>query len=173
MNVFYIDSDPYLAARWHGDKHVVKMVIETAQLLCTAHHVLSNEYGERGNPFCIKAIEKGLYKPTHVNHPCAKWVRECSANYDWAWRLFDGLCCEFRTRRAKQHATERLVKPLFDQPDGILCATEHTPPPLTMPDEFKTSDPVESYRQYYRHKAREGSVSYDWGRPAPAWLKPN
>ena len=65
MNIFYVDENPELAARYHGDKHVVKMVLETAQLLSTAHHVLDGDE----NQFCQKASDRGLYRPSHANHP--------------------------------------------------------------------------------------------------------
>lgn len=172
MNIFYLDQDPYVAARWHGDKHVSKMIIETAQMLSTAHHVLSKEYDANGKPFSHKANKLGLYKPTHINHPCSKWIRENSANYDWAWKLFEGLCSEFYIRRAKIHATERLLDTLKIKPD-ITYALKYTTPALAMPDEFKTDNPVESYRRYYKYKFLKGIVTYEWSeqRKAPAWLK--
>lgn len=160
MNLFFIDSNPYLAALWHGDKHVTKMILETAQMLSTAHHVC---YGDSVNPL--------FYKPTHSNHPCSKWIRENTANYNWAWRLLDGLCMEFRIRRYKEHATKQLLYPLKTCPD-IPVAKNYTMPALAMPDEFKTDDPVESYRNYYRHKFSLGIVSYNWSknRDLPVWI---
>lgn len=161
MNIFYLDDCPYIASTYHADTHVVKMAIETAQLLSTAHHILSPE-----------ADNSELYKPTHVNHPCSVWVRENSANYQWAWQLLDGLLKEFRLRRGKTHATERLLPLLAVRPD-LSEAVEHSLPALAMPDVFKCADPVLSYRRYYRQKYAEGIVAYAWSeeRQAPAWLK--
>lgn len=158
MNIFYLDENPRLAAQYHGDKHVVKMIVETAQMLSTAHHV--REMSGR----------RLLYKPTHVNHPCSVWVRESTGNYYWAWHLLDALCSEFKLRRGKKHATARLLLPLWHSPD--LPITGRTPPALAVPDEFKTVCPVESYRRYYQHKFSSGIVSYGWSdeRSEPDWM---
>ena len=72
MNIFYLDSDPYVAAKMHCDKHVVKMILESAQMLSTAHRVLDgDEYAD----------ERGLYKMAHKNHPSTIWVRTSTDNY--------------------------------------------------------------------------------------------
>ena len=157
MNIFYLDKSPRVAAEWHGDKHVCKMIVETAQMLSTAHYV--QEMSGR----------RLLYKPTHINHPCSVWVRENTANYFWAWHLLDSLCGEFRLRRGKVHATERLLLPLWCSPDLPVGAL--TPPALVMPDEFKTACPIESYRRYYRQKFADGVVAYNWLRERkPDWI---
>lgn len=159
MNIFYLDSDPHVCASLYGDIHVNKMLIETAQLLSTAHRVCGSEI-------------EGIYKSTHENHPCSRWVRECDKNYDWAWHLLKALCQEFRLRRGKRHATERLI-PLLEACPDLPYAPEHTLPALAMPDEFKCDDPVVSYRRYYCQKFREGIVTYRWSeeRQAPEWLE--
>ena len=69
MNIFYIDTCPVKAAQMQCDKHVVKMVLESAQMLCTAHH----SFWQHDVP----------YKPTHRNHPSAVWARSNSKHYDW------------------------------------------------------------------------------------------
>ena len=74
MNIFVLDTSPKLAAEYHCNKHVVKMIIETAQMLSTAH-----DYLETGI--------SGLYKPTHKNHPCSIWVRQSRENYLWTLDL--------------------------------------------------------------------------------------
>ena len=175
MNIFYIDENPELAARYHGDKHVVKMVLETAQLLSTAHHVLDGDE----NHFCQKASDGGLYRPSHVNHPSSTWVRQLADNYLWTWELLVFLCFEFEFRRqGKKHKTSQLIQPLQQLPQNIETANssagnhQHTTvPPLVMPEEFHKSDPVESYRDYYFFKWQEGVVSYEWGREMPEWLQ--
>ncbi len=80
MNIFYLDKDPVVAAQMMCDKHVVKMILESAQMLSTAHRVLDGDK---------KADSRGLYKMVHKNHPCSKWVRECDANYEWLWNHMD------------------------------------------------------------------------------------
>jgi len=78
MNIFYLDPDPEVAARYHCDKHCVKMILESAQLLSTAHRVLD------GDEF---ADEQGIYKAFSPNHPSAIWTRESCENYDYVWDL--------------------------------------------------------------------------------------
>lgn len=142
MNIFILDENPDVAATLHNDKHVVKMIVETAQLLSTAHHVA-------GSPIAAK-----LYRKTHENHPCAKWVRESKANYEWAYFLFNALCIEYTYRYGKQHKTMRekaiALGNIPNIPDVGL-----TPFPQCMPDDCRVpGDPVSAYRKYYReHKS--------------------
>ena len=90
MNIFYLDHDPRLAAQYHCDKHVVKMILESAQLLCTAVNIRA---GGQVSP----------YKTTHVNHPCSIWVRQNSANAMWVWYLLCYLNAEYSFRYGKLH----------------------------------------------------------------------
>jgi phage-related protein len=78
MNIFILDKDPKKIAMYHNDKHVVKMIVETAQLLCTAHHVS----GTNGDI---------PYRKTHQNHPCSIWARESIENYNWLLTLLKEL----------------------------------------------------------------------------------
>lgn len=138
MNIFYLHENPITAARYHCDKHVVKMILETAQLLSTAHHVLDGE-----------DAPEGIYKKTHVNHPSAVWVRQSKDNYLWALDLFIWLIDEYKYRYHKQHKTSRLVSKLVQWPMNIPD-TGFTPPPQCMPEVFKCDDAVEAYRNYYK-----------------------
>ncbi len=166
MNIFYLDNDPETAARYHGDQHVVKMVLESAQLLSTAHHVL--------NPDGVSSAR--LYRPTHQNHPCSVWARSHAGNYLWLFALFTELCAEFGFRRGKVHRTSRLAEDLSAPPDTIAgyaagsIPLPHVPPPTVMPDEFIRDDCISSYRAYYVLKWQSGAVKYNWGRPPPNWL---
>lgn len=140
MNIFVLDTDPYIAAQQHCDKHVVKMILETAQLLCTAHRILDGDDN----------VDPVLYRTTHKNHPSAIWVRESNNNYNWAWCLFDGLCKEYTRRYGKVHMTEtKLLKKLYRPPRNIPIYYK-TPQPQCMPDEYKCNNVVEAYRNYYR-----------------------
>lgn len=159
MNIFYLDKNPRKAAEYHCDKHVVKMILESAQLLSTAHHVLSNE------DYC-----EGLYKKTHTNHPCAIWVRESKANYEWLYQLYLGLLEEYTLRYGKTHKSGSLADQLELCPDDIDCSLPFTDPPLCMPEHVQIAgDPVGSYRLYYKtHKAYMAT----WGfGPEPVWWK--
>ena len=172
VNIFYLDENPNLAALYHGDKHVVRMVLETAQILSTAHHVLDGN----DNRSSQQALDRGLYRPSHFNHPTVQWVRELSDHYTWTWKFFVSLCDEFEFRRqGKRHKSSQLIKPLQQPPKNITKVsypeTKFNSPPLVMPEEFQRDDPVESYRDYYFSKWQQGIVSYDWGREMPDWLK--
>jgi hypothetical protein len=163
MNIFFLDEDPKKAAIAHGDKHCNKMILETAQMLCTAHRLLNEEsYAEKHR----------FYKKAFQNHPCTIWVRETKQNYVWAHRLMMALCSEFKLRRNKLHASTKLLFPLAVIPPGI-AETWATPVAQAMPEEFKNKNPVIAYRQYYRYKVEQGKVDYNWGREAPDWLETN
>ena len=100
MNIFYLNKSFRQTAKDHCDKHVVKMILETAQLLSTAHRVLDgDEYADRVN----------LYKATHKNHPSAVWVRSNKEAYDWTYMLLVQLCKEYTKRYNKEHKTARLI----------------------------------------------------------------
>jgi len=161
MNIFYLDNDTTLCAQYHNDKHVVKMILETAQLLSTAHRVLD------GNEF---ADLMGMYKATHVNHPCAKWVRESALNYMWLKTLFDSLCEEYTHRYEKMHKCEdNLRGSLCYLPTNIPKTVKSTEPPKCMPDYCKAESVVLSYRNYY--KLEKASMAKWKNREVPAWWR--
>ena len=102
MNIFYLDRDPQIAAQMMCDKHVVKMILESAQMLSTAHRVLDgDEYADKN----------GLYKKAHVNHPSSEWVRCSYQQYKWLYDHMVALMEEYTYRYGKHHATERLKVP--------------------------------------------------------------
>ncbi len=147
MNIFYLDEDIYTNASYHCDKHVVKMILEYAQLLSTAHHVLESPLADQ------------LYKKTHVNHPSAVWTRASWANYDYVYSLFVACNYEYYTRYNKWHATYvKLGKLLENKPDRIHISYDLTPPPQCMPDEYKSDatfdGTIAAYRNYYRGEKR-------------------
>lgn len=140
MNVFYLDQCPAKAAQMQCDKHVVKMILETGQLLSTAHHV---------------AGTGGCYKVTHKNHPSAVWARESTGNYRWLYAHLEALSDEYTKRYGKVHKTWREhSEALRSCPEGIPLGAQ-TAPPQCMPDECKNSDTVVAYLIYYNHKADE------------------
>lgn len=166
MNIFATSTCPKSAAQDHCDKHLVKMILETAQLLSTAHHIC-------GEPTDVPEI----YKVTHQNHPSAIWVRETSGNYTWTYRLFRALCVEYTRRYGRVHKTEgKLLYGLMTMPRYIIH-DDLTPPPACMPDEFKVEPegqwPVESYRRYLaRGKSWLTADSFKKrGNGAPAWFR--
>lgn len=159
MNIFALDNDPSLAALMHCDKHVVKMVLETAQILSTVHHLCgSSRAGE-------------VYKPTHKNHPSVKWAAESASNYRWLAMLFQGLAYEYSWRYNKSHKSwVQLGGRLLKYPKGLAGLACRAPFALAMPDVYKfvSNDPVECYRAYYWHEKRD-LLTYT-KRDEPEWL---
>ena len=160
MNIFYLHDDPYIAAQFHCDKHCVKMILESAQLLSTAHRLLDG--GE-------KADLRHLYKSFSPKHPSAIWVRESHSHYTWLYDLMEALCDEYTRRYEKIHAVEStgLLSRLLTSPANIPLVP-FTPPPQCMPDEYKTENTIQAYRNYYHgDKARFA----EWRLGKPAWWK--
>ena len=139
MNIFYLDRDPEIAAQMMCDKHVVKMILESAQMLSTAHRVLD------GDGYANKF---GLYKATHKNHPSAIWARTCWKQYSWLYQHMCYLMEEYTYRYGKHHATERLIHDLWKPPCNLPVG-DFTDPPQCMPDYCKNEDTVSAYHKYY------------------------
>ena len=139
MNIFFLSFNPKTAAEYHCDKHVVKMIIETAQLLYSAHWML--------NP---SGLPDTAYKIAHQNHPCSIWVRESLSNYTWLCELGYWLCQEYRFRYGdKEHKTEAHLIWLRANPPHMLQDIGVTEIRLAMPIEYKLPNPVEAYRMFY------------------------
>lgn len=156
MNRFVLHVEPEQAARFHCDKHVVKMILEEGQMLSTVHRLSGS-------------TDDNLYRATHKHHPCTVWAGQSSENYRWGYRLLVALCDEYTFRYGKQHATSRLLPLLATEPAN-LPQIGLTPFPQAMPDPYKGSDPIEAYRRFYRaEKARFARWSK---RETPAWFLP-
>lgn len=157
MNRFILDVDPVVSAQYHNDKHVVKMILEEAQMLSTAHRVLDGQpvsvisaAGRKGTQYMFDSkMDEVFYKATHINHPCNTWVRETSENYRWGFSLLVSLFAEYTHRYGRIHATENIAWALQHQPRNITAGSL-TSFPQAMPDECKhVSDPVAAYPKYY------------------------
>ena len=160
MNIFYLDHDVRKCAEMHNDKHVVKMILEYAQLLSTAHRVLDgveliglSDSGRKKKFWTLgDSRDYTLYKATHINHPSAVWVRKSVQNYMWLAEMLEVLCGEYTYRYGKVHKVERdglmqLLKNEFPKNLPIAPFTEPTP---AMPDDVKIpGDSIKSYRNYY------------------------
>lgn len=176
MNIFFLDWNPQLAAQYHNDKHVVKMIVESTQMLSTAHRILDgefttyvNNYGKTKKHWQLDEYryESNLYFATHYNHKCNVWVRESSANYLWLYRLYRALCDEFEYRYNNVHKSSMLSGLLEQLPQNIPI-DEITHVPLAMNDEFKKVNPIESYRDFYFHDKYSFSI---WSkRETPQWF---
>ncbi len=139
MNIFFLHRNPRVAAKAMTNKHVVKMIVESAQLLSTAHHVLDDE-----------EATAGIYKSTHKNHPSAKWVRDSLSHYQWVYNHFLSLCQEYTNRYKKIHKTERTLSHLIANPPKGLIDRGFNFPPTAMPQKYRQYDTtVECYRAYY------------------------
>lgn len=176
MNIFYLDHDTKKCAEYHVDKHVVKQILEYAQLLSTAHRVLDGYPKEEKNAAGHKLVryyvgndlDNVLYKSTHINHPSSVWVRQSKQNYIYLYDLFLALLREYTFRYGKHHATERLASVLATPPHNIPDK-EFTEPTPAMPDEYITlNDSVDSYRKYYKG-SKQHLIHYT-KRDKPDWL---
>ena len=138
MNIFWLHDNPYVNARYHCDKHIKKMVLETAQMLCSVHHVVTEN-------------DNIPYKLAHKNHPCSIWVRECAENYLWLCELGIELCKEYTKRYNKVHKCQEVIEwAILNMPMNLIVNGSITPHALAMPDECKIGDAVESYNEYYQ-----------------------
>lgn len=158
MNIFYLDENFKKAAEYHNDKHVVKMILETAQLLCTAHHIL-----DPNKP------HTNLYRLTHKNHPCAIWVRNGINNYRWLYNLFCSLCDEYTFRYGKVHMTDKKLRKILKKAPANIPNVAFTEPLQAMPEEVKSSCSVTAYRNYYnKHKKHLATWTK---RQVPEWFE--
>mgnify|MGYP003127289329 FL=1 len=135
MNIFYLDECPKKAAQVQYNKHVVKMILESAQMLCTAHH----HYGNGDNV---------PYKKAHYNHPSTIWVRQNSIHYDWLYDHMIALGDEYTKRYGKTHLSITKCKDLVYLPPGIPTVMFNQPPQC-MPDEYKDKCSIQAYWNYY------------------------
>jgi len=147
MNIFATSKCPMESASYLDDKRVVKMCLETAQLLCTA----INECGG-----------KAPYKSTHINHPCAIWARESINNFLWLWKHGYSLCVVYEKRYKKVHKCTKVLFDIISElsviPEGCL-----TPFPncTTHKDE---KDVHRAYKMYLSDKWRSDKRKPTWYR---------
>lgn len=220
MNIFYLDQDPKLCAQYHADKHVIKMILESAQLLCTAiritggveTNIISPEganikvwllpdesyYFKKHKETVPKVddygfnipgefmtiirydliLSSGLYKSTHINHPCSVWIRESYHNWVYVLRLMFYLEKEwlYRYQHTKRHKKWHKSAQLLIDSGVVNLAANYLPldkpftqPALAMPVTYQIpNDPIASYRNYY---ANAKSHLHTWThRDTPSWI---
>ena len=176
MNIFYLNQDPEECAKQHVDKHVVKMIVEYAQLLSTAHRVLDGKQetiilpsGRKKKAWILSDDrEQILYKSTHVNHPSVIWVRQNEHNYSWLYSLWIYLIVEYNFRYGKMHKTAGLIEALEYLPTNIP-ESKFTEPTPAMPEQYRSVSSVDSYRAYY---LAEKSHMFVWShRSKPDWVQ--
>lgn len=157
MNIFALDDDPRLAAEYQCNKHIVKMPVETAQLLST--YLL-----------LIGASPQGLYRCTHGGHPCQQWLHESPANVKWLIEHGLELCRQYEKWRKRVHGSEKVIRrcaAMMPADVKLSMARDHTPFALAMPDEFKLANRVLAYRYLYQAKK---NWPYD-GRRRPFFMR--
>jgi hypothetical protein len=157
-----LDLDPRICAQMHVSVHVIKMILESCQMLCAVWHVVDPEH----------KIYEPPYKLAHKNHPCTIWARTSLGNYNWLCQLGLELCKEYTHRYGKTHACEKYILTLSEQvppiPDDGFTA-----PAQAMPDMYKDDDAVEAYRTYYffdKHRMLCWKGKID-SRDPPDWIQ--
>ena len=155
MNIFYLHKNPEKCAKMHCDKHVVKMILETAQILCTCHW---------------KNNSKAPYKPTHQKHPCVLWACESIENYLGLGELGLELCKEYTHRYGKIHKSQKVIAWCYDHPPK-LPRIKFSQPIQAMPERYKQKNAIKAYREYYN--GEKLSFAKWTKRKAPCWIKLN
>jgi hypothetical protein len=136
MNIFAIHSNPFISGSYLVDKHIVKMPLETAQMLCSTHTLVNSGI-------------KAPYLPSHLKHPCNLWLTESEENYDWLIYHGISLCFEYSERYGRVHSCLQVIL-WAEENRPKLPKKSITPFAIAMPDVYKISDnPVECYREYY------------------------
>jgi len=162
MNIFFLHTDPAVSAVCQVNKHIVKMPLETAQILCTAHrHLDGDGYADQHD----------LYKVAHLNHPSTVWARSSKSHYEWLISHFEALLAEKLRRYPHRppHKSGELLDALRKVPDN-MPDDGFIPPPQCMPDEYKHSDTVKAYRNYYCG-GKAHIASWKWPATRPDWFK--
>lgn len=138
MNVFVLDLDVKRCAQYHLDKHCVKMILESTQLLNNALIANDDSYVP-------------VYKQTHKNHPASLWASQSLQNFEWLNNLALALCTEYTYRYGKIHKCQSMLEQ-FDVSSSKIKISNigMTPFAKCMPDKYKVDNAVESYRNYYR-----------------------
>lgn len=165
MNIFVLDSDKKKCSEYHPNQQLPKMVLESFQLLSTAHRMTDGD-----------DVPESTYKVSHKNHPCAIWARETADNYAWLHEHAKSLTEEFKYRTGKTHLSwEKLGEVLSNPPRG-LTKTGLTEFKQCFPDQYKVEgDAIQGYRNYFNgEKQILQNRPADWGcRPVPDWFQRN
>ena len=181
MNIFILDNDPALAAMQQCDKHVVKMIVESAQMLSTAHRMLDGRLTKRLSGSGKRMVscyvmddrrEDVIMKAVHFNHPCTKWTMESSGNYRWHWTHLRALCREYTHRYDKTHRVETERLKILKKPPDNIPRGSLTPFRLAMkdcPECAALGDPVEAYRAFYQTKQDRFPMVWT-RREVPEWF---
>ena len=166
MNIFVTDPEPVVSAQCLPDKHIVKMPLETCQMLSiVASHQWGHGYGDlpKKKTGTFYSTSKGAFR----NHPCTIWAQE---NFRWLIKHGLALCAEYTHRYAKVHSCQLTL----EYADIIFPAIE-CPTPFTraMPDEFKHDTSIDTFTAYKTYIASKPWASSNYLRDPsrkPDWL---
>lgn len=191
MNIFVLSKDPQEAARFHCNKHVVKMILESSQMLCTSHWLrLLESKGKKLTDFKrVCDAQQWLFENTpkevqppwkmsHVRHPCTIWTNKNISNYMWHLNLCESLLAEYTLRYKKNHKSENVAKWLRKNIPVNIESAQLTNFAVCMKDEYKIYqedsrlDPVASYRNYYL-KDKVRFAKWEPRTNTPSWFKEN
>lgn len=157
MNIFVVSTDPREAAAMLCDSHVVKMTLESAQLLCMVYPPGEAPYRNAGS---------------HTRHPCTLWARASRANFTWLVDHGIALSDEYTFRYGKVHKSRAIIEWCRENSERLTFpAEELTPFAQAMPDEFRGPDPVAAYRAYYLGRKRS-FAKWNRARGSPDWWSP-
>ena len=162
MNLFILSLNPIECASMMMDKHVVKIILEAIQMLCSAKRLLDPD-----DPICER-----LYKVAHKNHPVTIWVRSSLENYNWTLDLVDAMHKEwqYRYNHSKIHKSYVIALMLRENPPKDFSYSGLTAFAKAMPEEYKCiEDPIEAYRQYYKSEEKRRIASWK-KREKPEWF---
>lgn len=158
MNIFVLDNDPALAASNLCDKHLSKMCLESAQMLCSAYK------NYVGVPYISPP-----YKITHYNHPCSVWTRESAENFDWLVSHGLAIADEFERTYGNMHKSRKVIQWAWTRKSQITFPTVGlTPFAQAMPEHYKHPDAVIAYRTYYLEE-KASIAQWNHGRSKPNW----
>lgn len=161
MNIFFLSEDPKLSAQYLCNQHVVKMSLESCQMISTYMSIKHPDI-----------VNTALMKPSYVNHPCNLWLLEEEKNIVWLLSHLSGLLTECQYRGFKVNRRFEAILWCVTQQMTSLAYDDTVEPVLCMPDEFKVhATPVKCYRAYYQHKALtfKRPMKYT-NRCQPKWL---
>lgn len=154
MNIFYFDTDVERCARYHCDAHVVKMILESAQILCTV--------------LWINNVP-APYRPTHKNHPSVLWANQSLSNWCWLRDLARTLNQEYQYR-FNHDVNHRSYNVIMGLPLPPIADDGLTAIPQVMPPEYQDASPVIAYRHYF--SCRKTHIAKWTKRPVPDWFNP-
>ncbi|MBC6685857.1 hypothetical protein H9I48_01085 [Wolbachia pipientis] len=168
MNIFVLDKDPAIAAQMLCDKHIVKMPLETAQLLSSVFSIALEE----PNPF-VSITNQNIevpYKLTHKSHPCSLWARQSKGNFYWLIGYGKELCKEYTWRYKRKHKSKKVIDWCNNNKDLLIFQSADIQTfTQALPDRYKCSSPIQAYREYYL-KEKIRFAKWEKGREAPDWI---